>query len=195
MYARAIDEADARLRELRHEEWGDLGLAAFAVGAAIVATEFLPALTAPLFVGGLVVGALGVRALWRRWDLVELLAGERDAYVISEVLACASREATMERRYSFAALIRHRCRDASVTCDARVLAVADQGREAASPLHRGFARGMGEDLGDHVRVAFPREALDQIPTPPQGSDAQGPDGQASDEERRREGREDLGRDN
>jgi hypothetical protein len=80
---------------------------------------------------------LGVRALWRRWDLLERLAGERDAYVISEVLAYASREATMERRYSFAALIRHRLGDASSTFDARVHAVADELEMLASELEDG----------------------------------------------------------
>ena len=60
------------------------------------------------FVGGLVVAGLGLRALWRRWDLVDRLAGERDAYAIPEVLAYASREATMKRRRTFALLIRNR---------------------------------------------------------------------------------------
>lgn len=137
MYARAVDEADARLRELRHEEWAQLVLAAVALGASIVATEALPALAAPLFIGGLVVGVLGVRALWRRWDLVERLAGEHDAYAISEVLAYASREATMERRYSFAALIRRGLGDAALTFDTRVLAVADELEVLASELEDG----------------------------------------------------------
>lgn len=108
MYARAVDDAAARLRELRHEEWQYLGLAALVLGLAVAAAEVRPALAVPLLVGGLAVGALGIRALWRRWDLVERLSGQRDAYVISEVLAFASRETTMERRHSFAALIRGR---------------------------------------------------------------------------------------
>jgi hypothetical protein len=106
MYARAIDEAAARLRELRYEEWEDLGLAALALGLAVVATQVRQAFAIPLFLGGLAVGALGVRAVWRRWDLLDRLAGEPDAYVISEVQARASREATMDRRQSFAAFIR-----------------------------------------------------------------------------------------
>jgi hypothetical protein len=137
MYARAVDEADARLRELRHEEWGRLGLAAVALGAAIVATEVQPELTAPLFVGGLVVGALGVGALWRRWDLLERLAGEREAYVIPEVLHHASREATMERRRTFAALLRGRLENPSGTFDGRVHAVADELRALAADLEDG----------------------------------------------------------
>lgn len=134
MYARAVDQADARLRELRQEERGELALAAAALAASIVSTELLPELTAPLFIGGLVVGLLGVRALWRRWDLLERLSGERDAHVISEVRAVAARETTMERRQCFAALIRGRMGEAKLTSDARVLAVADELEALASEL-------------------------------------------------------------
>lgn len=134
MYARAVDQADARLRELRQEERGELALAAAALAASIVSTELLPELTAPLFIGGLVVGLLGVRTLWRRWDLLERLSGERDAHVISEVRAVAAREATMERRQCFAALIRGRVREAKLLSNARVLAVADELEALASEL-------------------------------------------------------------
>jgi hypothetical protein len=137
MYARAVDQADARLRELRHDERAELGLAAVALGASIVATEVFPALAGPLFLGGLVVGVLGARAMWRRWDLLERLSGERDAYVISEVLDFASREATIERRHSFAGLIRCRVGDARLASDARVLAVADELEALASELDDG----------------------------------------------------------
>jgi hypothetical protein len=126
VYARAVDQADARLRELRQEERGDLALAAAALTAAFVATEVRPALAAPIFIGGLVVGVLGARALWRRWDLLERLSGEREAHVISEVRAFAAREATTERRQSFAALVRSSLRQAARANDARLLAVADE---------------------------------------------------------------------
>jgi hypothetical protein len=108
MYARAVDDAASHLRELRQAEWENLGLAGLALGIAVVAAEVRPTLALPLFLGGLVVAALWVRAVWRRWDLVDRLAGEPDAYAISEVLAYASREATMERRRTFATLIRNR---------------------------------------------------------------------------------------
>lgn len=126
MYARAVDQADLRLRELRQEERGELALAAAALAASLIATEAAPGLVAPLFIAGLVVGLRGVRTMWRRWDLLERLSGERDAYVISEVRALAAREATMERRQSFAALIRGRIREAELLADARVLAAADE---------------------------------------------------------------------
>ena len=76
MYARAVDDASARLQELRQEEWQELGLAALALG--------------PLFLGGILVGARGVRALWRRWDLLDRLAGDHDAYTIAEVRVLGS---------------------------------------------------------------------------------------------------------
>jgi hypothetical protein len=134
MYARAVDTAQQQLRELRQEERCNLGLAAVVLAASIAATEALPALAVPLFLGGLFVGAMGTRAMWRRWDLVEQLAGERDAYVISEVFAFASREATMERRLSFAALIRGRLEEARHVTDARVLCATDDLEALASEL-------------------------------------------------------------
>lgn len=134
MYARAVDQADARLQELRQEERVELGLAAVALAASLISTEVLPELTAPLFIGGLVVGLLGLRTLWRRWDLLERLSGERDAHVISEVRALAVREATMERRECFAALIRIKVREAELRSDARVLVVADELEALASEL-------------------------------------------------------------
>jgi hypothetical protein len=97
----------------------------------------LPGLALPLFLGGLVVGVLGARAMWRRWDLLDRLAGERDAHVIAEVRAFASREATMDRRHSFAVLIRATLREATLAMDARVLAVADELDALASELEDG----------------------------------------------------------
>jgi hypothetical protein len=116
MYARAVDDAGTRLRELRQDEWHDLGLAGVALGIAIGATEYAPSLAMPLLIGGLAVGALGIRALWRHWDLVDRLADEPDAYGISEVLAYASLETTMERRRHSAAQIRHHLES---TCTSR----------------------------------------------------------------------------
>ena len=106
MHARAVEEAAVRLGELRREEWGDLGLAAGTLALSVAAAWAGSALTLPLFLGGLFVTARGVRALWRRWDLVERLAGERDAYVIADVLARARRDASIEQRERYASGIR-----------------------------------------------------------------------------------------
>lgn len=134
MYARAVDQADTRLRELRQEGRGEFALAATALAASVIAAEARPELAGPLFIGGLVVGLLGVRTVWRRWDLLERLSGERDAHVISEVRAVAAREATMERRRCFAALIRSRVNEAKRVSDVRVVAVADELEALASEL-------------------------------------------------------------
>jgi hypothetical protein len=131
MYARAVDDAASRLRQLRDEERGDLALAALALGLAVAATQVHPELAIPLFLGGLAVGVLGIGALWRRWDLLDRLSGERDAYVISEVRAFASREATMERRRSCAASIRGRLEE---PLEIRIALAADDLEALAAEL-------------------------------------------------------------
>ena len=130
MYARAVDDGAAKLRALRHEEWEDLGLGAVAVGLAVFATQVWPELALPLFVGGIAVGVKGVRAAWRRWDLVDRLAGHVDAYVIPEVLAYASRHASLERRRTFASYVRSRL----LTSDKRIAAVAQDLEALATEL-------------------------------------------------------------
>jgi hypothetical protein len=106
VYARLIDDAAGRVRDLRRAEWEDLTVSGVALGLAVAATELYPTLSLPLFLGGLGVGVLGVRVLWRRWDLIDRLSCEPDAYVIAEVRARAEREATLERRHTFAVCLR-----------------------------------------------------------------------------------------
>jgi hypothetical protein len=130
MYARAVEEGAARLRALRHEEWEDLGLGAVTIALAVAATQVWPELALPLFVGGIAVGAKGVRAAWRRGDLVDRLADYVDAHVIPEVLAYASRHTLMERRRTFASFVRSRL----LTGDERVAAVAQDLEALASEL-------------------------------------------------------------
>jgi hypothetical protein len=137
MYARAVDDAQARLRELRSEEWGHFGLAAVAIGLAVAASEASPALAVPLFLGGLALGAFGLRAFWHRWDLLERLAGERDAHVIPDVLAYASREAKLERRHALAAVIRSRLTEPEPGCETRLIGVMVELGALASELDDG----------------------------------------------------------
>jgi hypothetical protein len=106
MYARAIEESEARLHELRHAEWEGLGLAALFLASAFAASLLHPAFALPLLFGGLTGTALGVRAACRRWDLLDRITGERDAYAIAEVRARALEEATQERRHSLAISLR-----------------------------------------------------------------------------------------
>jgi hypothetical protein len=134
MYARAVEEASTRLRELRHEQWGSLGVGAVALVIAVGATQVYEPLAVPLFVGGIAVGILGVRAMWCRWDLLERLAGERDAQTIADVRAYAAREATAERRRNYAALIRMTLTEPSLAAEAHVSAAAEVLEELASEL-------------------------------------------------------------
>jgi hypothetical protein len=134
MHARAVDDAAAQLRDLRREEWEHLSLGALALALAVAATEAHPSLAVPLFIGGLVVVIGGVRALWRRWDLVDRLAGDRDAYVISEVRAHASREATRERRHTLSVVIRNRLQQPAPSFEARIKAAADELEALVSEL-------------------------------------------------------------
>jgi hypothetical protein len=124
MDARALEDVEARLVELRQEEREELALGAAALSASLAATALYPPLVLPLFVGGLVVGARGVRSLWRRWDLVDRLADESDAYVLPEVLRYAAREASMERRRSSADLIRGWLGQAELAEDSRIRVAA-----------------------------------------------------------------------
>jgi hypothetical protein len=48
----------------------------------------------------------GVLAGWRRWDLLDRLVGERDAYAIPGVRARAEQEASMANRRSLSGAIR-----------------------------------------------------------------------------------------
>jgi hypothetical protein len=106
VYARAVDDAGLRLRELRREEWSDLALGAAAAAAALAATFVRPGFALPLFLGGVFVCARGLVAVWRRWDMVDELAGEPDAYVIDEILRYARKETTIQRRRAHAAYFR-----------------------------------------------------------------------------------------
>jgi hypothetical protein len=134
MYARALDEASARLVELRHDQWGDFGLAGAALALALVASVLHPAFALPLFLGAVVVGALGMRALWHRWDLLERLAGEPHSYVIPEVIAYARRETTMERRHNLAARLRTLLAEPRAECAPRTLSISDDLEALASEL-------------------------------------------------------------
>jgi len=126
MYARAIDEAETRLLELRHEERYQLGLSALALAASLAMTAIYVPVVLPLFVGGLAVGVLGMRTFWQRWDIVDRLADDSDAYVIPEVLSYAARDACMERRSNSAALVRSWLCTASFIDNSSILAEAEE---------------------------------------------------------------------
>ena len=147
MNARAVDDAASRLRELEHSVWEDLAVAALALGLAIVATRSWPPLAMPLFLGGLGVGVLGLRAFVRRWDLLDSLADERDAYLIPQVRRYAAREASPDRRRLLASQLR---------------AALDQARLGEELRSSGVSReieGLVTELTDAELVLEPRSAV------------------------------------
>ena len=171
MYAWAVDDARARLTALRQEQFQDFALAGVALGLAMVATEFVPQLAVPLLVGGIAIAMLGMRALWRHWDLVDYLAGERDAYTITEVFSYASRQATIDRRRTFAAIIRIRLRSSDVGSPPQVddatvelKALAEELEDGDLELHPACAIAclrLVSELTDSplLSSAMPRETL------------------------------------
>jgi hypothetical protein len=108
MIARAVEDAGNRLHDLRREEREDGAVAAAAFALAVAASALLPALALPLFVGGVFVAGRAVLAGWRRWDLLDRLAADRDAYAIPEVRARAEQEASIANRRSLSRAIRSR---------------------------------------------------------------------------------------
>jgi hypothetical protein len=106
MDARTVDDAALRLRELREEEWGDLGLAAVAAGLSLLASQLWPELAVPFFAGAAFLAVRGAGAVVRRVELLDRLAADRDAYVITEVRDRALRDAAPDRRRHYAAYVR-----------------------------------------------------------------------------------------
>jgi hypothetical protein len=137
MYARAVDDAGRRLRDLQREKWVDVGLGALALGLAVGVTEVEPTLAMPLLVGGVVVWILAVRAFWQRWELLDRLVLDRDAHAIPEVRACAERVASTERRQALAASIRRLLMDPGLALEERVVAAAQELEALASELDDG----------------------------------------------------------
>jgi hypothetical protein len=108
MTARKVDEASARLRELRQDEWSGLGLAGVAMGLSIAASTLHPPLTLPLLIAAFVLLVLGLRALVRRCELFDSLLLDQDAYSISEVRRRAAEAASMKSRRELAGALRRR---------------------------------------------------------------------------------------
>ena len=63
------DARAARLQQLRRLGQDRLAVGAVALVLAVAATLVYPPLAVPLLIGGVAVGALGLRSLWQHWDL------------------------------------------------------------------------------------------------------------------------------
>lgn len=135
MYARQVDEQSTELHELKHDELELAALTVLCFGLALAA-HGRPTIALPLLIAGMAGAALAVRAFWRRWDLVDRLLLERDAYEIDEVRARAEDAALLENRRSLACSIRWRLEHASAFAepDGRLLRLAPDLAELADEL-------------------------------------------------------------
>jgi hypothetical protein len=124
VYAWEIDGATIELRGLRREEWADTALAVLTFGLALGASRLAPGLAVPLLAGGLTSTVLAIRAFWRRWDLLDRLTVDREAYGIPEVRLRGDRAATMESRHLLAESIRRQLEPSGDSCPRRVRAEA-----------------------------------------------------------------------
>jgi hypothetical protein len=159
MYARVLEEAEARLVDLHHDEVQRIALSAVALGASLAATAVYEPLVMPLLLGGLVLGVLGIGAIWRHWDLLDRLADDRDAYSIPAVRAYAARDARMDRRRANAAQIRAWIHD-PLPEDARIVEFAEALEELARELE-----DEALDLDPACAIACRRLVTDPLASP------------------------------
>jgi hypothetical protein len=168
MVARAVDDARTRLHDLRTDEWQEGAVGAAALALAVVVATRHSDFAVPLFVGGIVVGARGLLAAWRRWDLVDRLIGEPDAYAIPDVLARARREAGMSNRRMLSASIRRRVaitdtRAALFSED--MVALADALADPELELDPAWAVACSRFLSDHENSPLLNAALPAVDVP------------------------------
>src|SRR5512133_2786104 len=131
MVARAVEAEGRRLHDLRQEEWEDGAVAVAAFGLAVAASALRPAFALPLFIGGAVLAWRAVLAGWRRWDLLDRLLVEPDAYAIPEVCVRAGQQASMTNRRGLSRAIRSRLQ---LGKNPRVVANADEFAALAEEL-------------------------------------------------------------
>jgi len=104
--ARQVDDASRRLHDLGAQGIEDLAVSVVAIGLALTATQVRPELAFPFLLGAFGVGFLGMRAVVRRFFLVEDLAGDRDAYAIPAVRRFGLRATAPRHRHELARSIR-----------------------------------------------------------------------------------------
>lgn len=149
MYARQVEEQSTELHELKHDELELTGLTVLCFGLALAA-HGRPTLALPLLAAGLAGAALAVRAFWRRWDLVDRLLMEREAYEIDEVRTRAEQIALLETRRALAISIRWRLEHATAFTDpdGRLLRIAPE------------IAALADDLADETLELDPLRAVE-----------------------------------
>src|SRR5262249_22187823 len=77
-----------------------------------------------------------VRAFWRRWNLIQELKREPDAYAIPEEHASAAKAVSMKNRHRLAGSIRSMVREPGLALAKRVAACTGELEARASELER-----------------------------------------------------------
>lgn len=157
MVARAVEDAGHRLHDLRRAEWEDGAVAVTAIALALVASALRPEFALPLFIGGAFVAGRAVLACLRRWDLIDQLAVERDAYALVEVRRRAEQEASMVNRRRLSHAIRARLELAE---NPRIVANAGQLAVLAEELDDPLL-----ELDPNCAVLCTRLLMDQMSSP------------------------------
>jgi hypothetical protein len=121
-----VEEADARLRELRFDERAEGALGVVSLALAVVATHVQAALALPLLAGGAFLCARAVHACWRRTELVGTLVLDADAYAIPAVQEAGERIASLENRRAMAAALRRELDVPALERSPRIAAAADE---------------------------------------------------------------------
>jgi hypothetical protein len=129
MTARAVQQLEARLDDLRRVGWARLGTAAAAALLAAPAHMLDPALSIALAAGSCVVAMLAIRAFVDRCDLIDSVAADRDALAVAAVRARAERIAAPQELARAAAMLRQLADRESdsrlVACRPELLELAD----------------------------------------------------------------------
>jgi hypothetical protein len=169
MVARDVEQATAELRSLRHEVWQQLGLALAAFGLAVAASQIRPAFAVPLLIGGIASLFLFVHALAKRFELIDTLVRDPDAYAIPEVRRRGEEAASMQSRRSLAVSIHCLLNQPGLAVPSRVGAAArdlevlaeelDDERLALDPASAVACRRLLNDVLESPlrNAAFPRE--------------------------------------
>lgn len=134
MVARDVDQAARELAAWRREARQQFGLAAVAFALALGASQLRPAFAVPLLFGGVAALALGVRALAKRWELLDRLLLDRDAYAIGDVRARGAQATSMKSRHALASSIHCLLAQPDLTPSGRVGAAAQELEELADEL-------------------------------------------------------------
>lgn len=134
--ARTLEQAEATVGELRREARQDTVVVALALVSALLTTQVRPAVVLPALVVGVAFSFLAARASFRRFQLLDRLAADRDAYAIREIRSRGVRASSMKNRRMLAASIRRMPGEPGVALETRITVCRDELERLADELDR-----------------------------------------------------------